>query len=67
MPTVGSVRLCRAAFKVSTLLDGERLMSNVTYDMSLGLEHYVAALDWTFHFTVHNHPLSSDAADDLGT
>src|SRR6186997_2360903 len=65
LATVGSVRLCCAALKVSTFLDRERLMSNVTDNMGLGLEHHVAALNWTFHFTVHDHLLRCHASHNL--
>ena len=53
---VGSVSLCRAAVEVGTLLDCERLVSNVTDDMGLGLEYHVAALDRSFYSTVYNEP-----------
>src|SRR5262249_18157211 len=62
---VSSVSLCHAAVEVSTLLDRNRLMSNVTDDMSLGLEHHVAALNWTFYPTVHDHPLRCNASNNL--
>ena len=39
---------------------------NIANDVRLRLEHHVAALDGPFHFTVHNHALSNDTADDLG-
>ena len=55
LAAIGSVSLCCAALKVSTFLDCERLMSNITDNMGLGLEHDVAALNWTFHSTIHDH------------
>jgi hypothetical protein len=65
LPTVGSVSLYYAALEVSTLLNCERLMSNVSDDMSFGLEHHVAALNWTFHFTVHDHFFRCHASNNL--
>src|SRR5689334_5647689 len=65
LPTVGSVSLCCAAFEVGALLDGDRLMSNVTDDMSLGLEYHVTALDWSFYPTVHDDLLRCDTFNDL--
>src|SRR5262249_20436030 len=62
-----ALSLCCTALEIGTLLDRERFMSNIANHMCLGLKHNVAALDWPFHSTVHNHPLSSDASDDLGT
>jgi hypothetical protein len=34
--------------------------------MRLRLKHHIAALNWTFHSTVHNHTLGSDTSNDLG-
>jgi len=52
LAAIGSVSLRCAALKVSTFLDRKRLMPNITHNMRLGLEHHVAALNWTFHSTV---------------
>ena len=41
-------------------------MTNIADDMGLRLKHHVAAVNWTFHFTVHNDPLGSDTSNDLG-
>jgi hypothetical protein len=41
-------------------------MTNIADHMRLRLKHHVAALNWTFHSTVHNHPLGSDISNDLG-
>jgi hypothetical protein len=38
---------------------------HITYHMTFGLKHNIAALNRTFHPTVHNHPLSGDTSDDL--
>jgi hypothetical protein len=47
------------------LLNRERLVANIANDMRLGSKHHVAALNRTFHFTVHNHALSSDTSDNM--
>ena len=39
---------------------------NIANDMRLRLKHHVAALNGPLHFTAHDHPLCSDASDDLG-
>ena len=65
LAAIGSVSLCCAALKVGTFLDRERLMSNITDNMGLGLEHHVAALNWTFHSTVHDHLLRCHASHNV--
>jgi hypothetical protein len=65
LAAIGSVSLCCAALKVSTFLDCERLMSNITDNMGLGLDDHVTALDWSFYPTVHDHLLRCHASHNL--
>ena len=60
------MRLFSAAIKVGAFFNSQRLVMNIANDMRLRLKHHVAALNGPLHFTVHDHPLCSDASDDLG-
>ena len=63
---VCSMGLFRAAIKVGTFLDRQRLVMNIANDMRLRLKHHFATLDGSLYLTVHDHPLCSDSSDDLG-
>jgi hypothetical protein len=60
-----SVLLFRAAIKVGTLLNSERLVMNIANDMRLRFENDLAALDRPLNFTVHNNALGNDTSDYL--
>src|SRR5215510_6536728 len=63
LSSVGSMGLCRAAIEAGAFLNRQSFVIDVAHDMRLRLKHHVAALNGTFHSTIHNHLLGSDASD----
>jgi hypothetical protein len=54
-----------AALKVSTFLNGKRLMMDVANDMRLRFKDYLSTLNGSFYSSVHNHPVGDYGSGDL--
>lgn len=63
-------RIARAAglaFEISTLLDGQSLMVDVTFDVARRLEQNALAANRAHDLAADNDFLSTDRAGDIGT
>ena len=65
-PAIGIIDAARLALEERALLDRQRLMVNVAFDVAGVLQQHALAAHRTHHVAAHDHFFSNDTACDLG-